>query len=203
MKTKKTFLKVAVPLVCIVSITAGCSNVNAINRNKEQSKLVVMEDRPLDILIEQDKEMQEEFILKLKTMLNIGDEYVNTRFHLDENEHREEVIQYKTSWQYPNQEERDLRRIYVTVNEDGWVTSYRNQYADGIHKENTIDKESAIKIAEEFIKKTNPQVTEKIELVNDSKIENSYAFKYARKENNIPFYNNEVRISINSSTGQV
>ena len=55
MKIKKSIAKKVIPMICIISITTGCNSVSAIDKSIEKSKLTAMEDKPLDMIIEQDE----------------------------------------------------------------------------------------------------------------------------------------------------
>ncbi|RCX12340.1 peptidase YpeB-like protein [Anaerobacterium chartisolvens] len=99
-------------------------------------------------------------------------------------------------------------RISVTVSEDGAILGY-DKYVPVDHSKRRFPKlsrqEAEVK-AEEFIKNVNPSVLSQLKLQENnysSFKEYSYYFNYVRTVKGIPFYQNNVNLSVDTDTGEV
>lgn len=97
--------------------------------------------------------------------------------------------------------------IEASVDSNGAILSY-NFYKydkDNEKKLPKYTKEQGKKIAEKFIKKIDLNLYDqlKYEENEDKRIAKEYRYHYIRIVNKIPFYGNDVRVEVNSQTGEV
>ncbi|AFS79146.1 hypothetical protein Curi_c21430 [Gottschalkia acidurici 9a] len=202
MRLKKTIIRIGIPMVCIVSITTGCNSVSAIDKNIEKSKLIVMEDKPLDVLIEQDEELQQKLIEKLRIIFDIGEEYKYTKFKVFEGY---DVVFKKN--------EKDSKAISVFLNKDMIITRYDNTYIDPYRNQDVYElkaniskneQEKYIKNFEQYMEKISPGILDEVELDKINLGNQSYVrLDYVRKENGVQFFNDTLYASLNSNTGEI
>lgn len=99
--------------------------------------------------------------------------------------------------------------INVNVDEDGIVRGYNKYKPDMYSKQGKLPKYSkkdAKSAAEKFIEKVNPNLMSQLKYqdnVQNSLLDYSYYFSYVRLVNGIPYYNNNVSVSVNRDTGEV
>jgi hypothetical protein len=99
--------------------------------------------------------------------------------------------------------------IHVTVDDNGnilYYYRYKPRDYSGQRKFPNVSKKEAKEIADNFIKKVNPGVFPNIRYEDDngySLRDYEYIFRYIRIVQGIPFYNNEVYVSVDSNTGEV
>ncbi|WFD09492.1 YcdB/YcdC domain-containing protein [Tepidibacter hydrothermalis] len=143
----------------------------------------------------------EKAILKAKNKFNIGDEFKNFEYYKSNNG--------KTIWNLNwSTEEKLSRRISVSIDNDGYIKSYRK--SDSNYKNDTninvISKDEAKKISDEFIKFIDPKLINELKYIeedNSTIQSDSYYFNYIRLVNEVPFYDNGVRVVVNKETKEV
>lgn len=111
------------------------------------------------------------------------------------------------SLQWSSKDESD-GGIYVRVNEKGTILSYDKwmQYNYERSKFPKVNRQQAKEKAEEFINKVNPGLLKSLKYQDNNQnsiSDYSYYFNYVRLVNDIPYYNNNVGISVNRDTGEV
>lgn len=145
----------------------------------------------------------ETIILRVKKLFNISNDYDNFTQRLDSNN---EEKNFYLNW---SDSKNILANINITTDSKGFIISYNKYYVEDepFDKTSSLTKEEAELIAFEFIRKIAPEIVNNIELkVNRSPLslhEDAYNFEYYRTENTIPYYDNNIIVSINKFTGQV
>jgi len=101
------------------------------------------------------------------------------------------------------------RQISVRVDENGTILSY-NRYDPNDYpsqkKFPNVSKQEAKAIAENFIRKVNPKAAENIRYMENNQnyaYEYEYYFNFIRLVDGVPFYDNNITISVNNETGEV
>jgi hypothetical protein len=100
-------------------------------------------------------------------------------------------------------------QISVRLDDSGTILSYNRYDPNDYPKQKKfpeVSKQEARAIAESFIKKVNPEAATKIRCVENNQNyvgEYDYNFNYIRLVNGVPFYDNNITISVNSETGEV
>ncbi|MCX8129630.1 MAG: S-layer homology domain-containing protein [Clostridia bacterium] len=103
----------------------------------------------------------------------------------------------------------DEASIYVRVDEKGTILSYDNWKPYDYSTKKKLPKfsrQEAKAKAEGFIKKINADAFSQVrvsEINNQPMMESNYYFNFDRMVNGIPFYNNNIGVSVNSETGEV
>ena len=150
-----------------------------------------------------DKQLKEA-IVKSKELFNIGDEY--DKFNHNINSYDGKTVFY-LNW---SDSKGKLGNIDVSMTVDGIVTSYgkwKPTYEEQKPKLPKISREEGLKIAKNFIKKVSPEFVDKIKYIDTSEPLNvhsgSYGYYFVRVENEIPYYNNNIDIYMDNSTGEV
>ena len=150
-----------------------------------------------------DKQLKEA-IVKSKELFNIGDEY--DKFNHNINSYDGKTVFY-LNW---SDSKGKLGNIDVSMTVDGIVTSYgkwKPTYEEQKPKLPKISREEGLKIAKNFIKKVSPEFADNIKYIDTSEPLNvhsdSYGYYFIRVENEIPYYNNNIDIYIDNSTGEV
>lgn len=150
-----------------------------------------------------DKQLKEA-IVKSKELFNIGDEY--DKFNHNINSYDGKTVFY-LNW---SDSKGKLGNIDVSMTVDGIVTSYgkwKPTYEEQKPKLPKISRKEGLKIAKNFIKKVSPEFVDKIKYIDTSEPLNvhsgSYGYYFVRVENEIPYYNNNIDIYIDNSTGEV
>jgi len=99
--------------------------------------------------------------------------------------------------------------VSVTVNEDGVILNYYSYSPDDYSQKKklpALSRQDAVKKAEEYIRNIDPNLPGEIKLLNEPQnygLESSYYFVYYREVNGLPFYSNNVYVSINNQTGKL
>lgn len=145
-----------------------------------------------------------EAIVKSKELFDIGDEYDNFNQSISL---VDETTIFNLNW---SDSKEKLGDINVTITMDGLVLSY-NKWQPVYGKQETslpsISKEEGLKIAEDFIEKVAPSFAEKIKYRDKSEAldigSDSYSYNFVRMENDIAYYNNNVNVEVNNSTGKI
>lgn len=150
-----------------------------------------------------DKEL-EEAIKKAKSLFNITEEYDKFDCYVDRYSGK---TVFNLNW---SDSDNKLGNLYVSIGEDGIVRGYSiykpytSQFRPKLPKKS---KDEALEKANEFIKKVFPECTDKVVLMDNQEPLNVssryYNFRYTRTENNIPFYNNTISVSVDNMTGEV
>ena len=151
----------------------------------------------------QDKGLKEA-IIRSKELFNIGSEY--NKFDQSINTVDNTTIFY-LNW---SDTEDKLGSINLSITMDGTVLSYNKfepAYGEKEIRLPSISKDEGLKIANDFIKKVSPKVSDKIKYRDRSELLNvnsdSYSYDFLRVENDIPYYNNNINVSVDNSTGEV
>lgn len=144
----------------------------------------------------------EKLIMKSKQILEIGDEYTKFEYSISKNEG---ITTYNFNWR--NEEETD--NISVNIDSEGFIMSY-DKYSYQDNYENKIPKVTDAegkKISEDFLKKINPEIKDRLEYKGNDKSKdifiNRYYFNFVRSENGIPYVNNAANVNVDSMTGEV
>jgi len=154
----------------------------------------------------QDEKSLEKAITKAKSILEISDGYDTFNYNMYQDGNG------KTSYSlYWSDSKGKLGEISATIDSEGRLTNYYcykpyDSSKDGIRIP-SVSKEDALKIADKFIKKVDSSLSKKIQYqennapisINDT----TYYFSYVRLENNIPFPQDGVTISVNNRTGEI
>lgn len=148
--------------------------------------------------------MSEEVVLKVKKLLNIPDDY---------DEFTSNVSSYDgNTFFYLNwvDSKGKLDNISVNVDINGkliYYNKYPSIYVEPTSKLAKYTKEQAEKIAMDFIKKVDPDISKEIKLIDrefvDNIMDTNYNFNYGRYVNNIFYKQNSVYITIDKYTGDV
>lgn len=151
----------------------------------------------------QDKGLKEA-ILRSKELFNIGSEY--DKFDQSISSGDESTVFY-LNWSDTKDK---LGSINLSIRKDGNVISYSKwhpSYGEQEIKLPSISKDEGLKIANDFIKKVSPSFADKIKYRDISEPLNinsdSYVYNFIRVENDIPYYDNNISISVDNSTGEV
>jgi len=99
--------------------------------------------------------------------------------------------------------------INVRVDDNGTILGYDNYKPYDYNRQKKfpkVSKQEAKAIAEEFIKKINPEILKNVRY-QDNDYNNladyGHYINFVRIVNDIPFYNNSVNVTVNSETGEV
>lgn len=149
-----------------------------------------------------DKEL-ENTIIKVKKIFSISNDY-------DGFTHRINTDNEQTSFYMNWTDSKEiLPNISVSTDSNGFVTSYSKYYSQSeeIDKTISITKIEGEKKAIEFIKKLAPELIDKIKIKKDDSPlylgDDNFNYEFYRIENNIPFYNNTISVSINKFNKEV
>jgi len=100
--------------------------------------------------------------------------------------------------------------IDARIDENGTLLYYYRYkpeyYKNSQSKFPAVSKDKAREAAENFIKKVNPSVFNKIKYQEDNQntlLDRSYYFYYVRSENNVPYSENYINITVHRDTGEV
>lgn len=153
------------------------------------------------ISMAQENDGLEKAILNAKSKFNIGNEFKNFEYYKSNNG--------KTIWNLNwSTEEKLSRRISVSIDNEGDIKSYRK--SDSNYKNDTninvISKDEAKKISDEFIKFIDSELINELKYIeedNSTIQSDSYYFNYVRLVNEVPFYDNGVRVVVNKQTKEV
>ncbi len=158
---------------------------------------------PVSALEGYDKEL-ESAIKKAKTLFNITNDFDKFEYHINGNS---STIEYYLRWYDSTEKSGGLE---VTIDSDGMVKSYY-KYNYNIERDNNalpkINKEDGLEIANNFLKKVNPELLDKVKYIENSEPLNVYArvyyYNYYRLENDVPFYQNNIYVNVDNTTGEV
>ncbi|MBU7005338.1 S-layer homology domain-containing protein [Phosphitispora fastidiosa] len=146
----------------------------------------------------------EKAIETAKTVFEISDEYDNFSYNM--HKQGERTI-FELMW---NDESNRLGSKNVSIDTLGKITgyySYSPAPVDYRPKLPAINKEDARTKAEDFIKKINAIPFENLQYQQEDQRlnvnESSYYFRYNRIEKGVPYYMNNVHVSVNNVTGKV
>ena len=141
-------------------------------------------------------------IVRSKELFNIGSEYDEFRQEVST---REGQVLFYLNW---SDSKGKLGNVNVTITEDGTVTSFskwKPRYDEQRPQLPKISKEEGLKTAEDFIKKVSPKFADSIKYIDVQEPLNIYSdgynYYFIRTENGIPYYNNNINIYIDNSTG--
>jgi hypothetical protein len=160
---------------------------------------------PFNSFAQQDYDKQlKEAIMKSKELFNIGSEY-------DKFEHsvssRDGSTVFYLNW---SDSKEKLGSVDISMAIDGTVLSYgkwKPIYVEHRPKPPKISKEEGLKIAKDFIKKAAPKFIDNIKQIEVSEPLNvnldGYNYYFVRTENDIPYYNNNIDIYVDNTTGEV
>ncbi len=145
-----------------------------------------------------------EAIIKSKKLFNIGSEY--DKFTHSINSYDED-IQFNLEW---SDSKGKLGNIYVGITIDGIVLNY-DKWKPNLNNEGpkiaTISKDEGLNIAKDFIKKVAPKFADNIKYIDTSEPINiyhdQYHYYFVRTQNGIPYYNNNINVNVDTSTGEV
>ncbi len=148
-----------------------------------------------------DKDL-EETIIKVKDLFQISNDYDGFTQRVNSNN---DQTSFYMNW---TDSKNILPNINVNTDSKGFITSYNKYYpqSEEINQTLSISKVEGEKKALEFIKKVAPDVIGNIEVRQNNLPlylgDDYYNFEFYRVENNIPFYNNTISLSINKITGE-
>lgn len=158
---------------------------------------------PLQVYTEYDKELRKA-ILKGKELFNITEEY--DKFDYDVRNYNGKT-QFNLRW---FDTAGKLDTINATIDEDGNIiryNSYEQYYEDYLPGIPKISKSKALEIAKQFIEKVNPDIIDNIhyeDIKGPLSIgSRNYYFNFTRMEEGIPYYDNNISVSVNNMTGKV
>ena len=149
-----------------------------------------------------DKEL-ETTIIKLKKLFSISNEYDGFTQRLDSDS---EESNFYLNW---TDSKNKLPNIEINTDSKGFIKSYSKYYSNELllDKSKSITKIQAQNIALEFINKIAPEIESNIKLKEKKDAlyigDDSYNFEFYRMENNIPFYNNNITLSVNKFNKEV
>ncbi len=159
---------------------------------------------PLQAFAQYDKEL-EKAINTAKSIFQVPKEYTNFTYNINK---RNDVTTFDLNWSDTKQQ---IGNMSVAIDSNGKVINYysykQSDYRQQQKKLPAISKQDAKKIAESFLKKVGPQYFGKVKYqennipmnINDR----NYNFSYMRIENNVPFPENNLSVSVNNQTGTV
>lgn len=158
---------------------------------------------PLHGFADYDKGLQEA-ITKAKELFSISEDYDKFDYHVNSYNGSTEFNLY---WRDSNEK---LGSINVTIDSLGNVRGYNTykpyggEYRSKLAK---VSKSHAKEKAIAFIQKVSPDVIGNIKCIDSNNPLNinsdSYGFKFIREENDVPFFNNSVVVSVDNMTGEV
>ncbi|WFD10545.1 YcdB/YcdC domain-containing protein [Tepidibacter hydrothermalis] len=134
------------------------------------------------------------------------DNKFESRLELEEDNYRD-ISVWSMNW---NKHEDDID-VDIDVEIDstnGKIVGFRYDTWDENRLVATMTKEEAKKIADDFLKKINPNESTKVRLADDSYFSRNfrgpnYNFVYVRQENGLDFEQNTIEIEVNGNTGKV
>lgn len=143
----------------------------------------------------------EKAIKEVKEKLHIPNEFTEFSYNVHTSKN-------KKVWHMNWREKKDQGgSVEASIDSNGAILSYNFYEYNKDHEKKLpkYTKEQGEKIAEEFIKKIDSKLYDqlKYEEYQDTRIAKEYRYHYIRMVNNIPFYRNDVRIYVNSQTGEV
>ncbi|KNF07888.1 S-layer domain-containing protein [Gottschalkia purinilytica] len=155
---------------------------------------------PIGTFAQMDQNLQNA-IKKAKSLLNISNEYENFEYAIEK---VGDKVYYNLNWS-----DQELGYVSVSIDSNGTIDHYgKHEYhEDRVGKLPLVSEDKGLKISKDFIKKINPKIEGKVEYkgsISDSYDgSTNYYFTYARTENNIPYYGNQVTVSVDTNTGEV
>lgn len=160
---------------------------------------------PFNSFAQQDYDKQlKEAIVRSKELFNISSEYDEFRQEVST---RDGQVLFYLNW---SDSKGKLGNVNVTITEDGTVTSFskwKPRYGEQRPQLPKISKEEGLKTAQDFIKKVSPKFVDSIKYIDVQEPLNIYSdgynYYFIRTENEIPYYNNNINIYIDNSTGEV
>lgn len=158
---------------------------------------------PVSALEGYDKEL-ENAIKKAKTLFSITDDFDKFEYHINS---YSSTVEYYLRWYNSTEKSGGLE---VAIDSDGMVNSYY-RYNYNIERDTNslpkISKEEGLEIANNFLKKVSPELFNKVIYVDNKEPLNVhdriYYYNYYRKENDVPFYQNNIYVNVNNVTGEV
>lgn len=157
---------------------------------------------PLQAMATYDRDL-ERAISTVKSKINIPAEL--DRFNYNIYRDTEQTV-FNLSWE---DSKNKLGSVNVTINSAGRITNYNSYkpYNQEQKKLPSLSKSDALKVADNFIKKVNPEFVNNIKYVENTLPVNindrSYNFVYNRIENGIAFPENNISVSVDSMAGDV
>lgn len=157
---------------------------------------------PAQVFAEGDSGLQKA-IEVVKSKLNIPESFKEFNYNINSNGDRK-------IW-YLNWHSKDYAdgSLDVSIDEKGRIKNY-NSYSqkdyNGTKKLPKFSKQDAKTAAEEFIKKMDPMLMDKLSYKENNYntlMEQDYNFNYVRSENGIPYYSNNVSVRVNRNSGEV
>jgi hypothetical protein len=145
----------------------------------------------------------ENVIKTIKRKFDIPDGCKFDSYDVYENQNREKV--WNLSWY---NKEKEIR-LYVSTTEEGKIVNYNyyEPYKEQEKKFPEVIEEKALEKAEDFIRKISPAGTlskiSKQDAFQNPIFNRHYYFNYYRVVNGIPFYQDNVHISVNTETGKI
>ena len=136
-----------------------------------------------------------------KTLFKIPAAY---KFTYNAGTENNKVVWY-LSW---NSKEANGENINVRIREDGLIMDY-NRYKPMDYSKKKLPKvtlKEARSKAEAFIKLVNPKALAKIRYQDNNQgavVDYAYTLNFTRYENGVPFYNNNISVTINNQTGEI
>ncbi|AFS77644.1 S-layer-like domain-containing protein [Gottschalkia acidurici 9a] len=144
----------------------------------------------------------EKYIPKIKSIFQIGDEYNEFETHQFNGMN---LIQL--TWRNSS------GSIGVSIDKDGDIVGYyKSEYGTNSNRElyqfPKLSKKDGEKIAKEFVNKVLPEMADKVKISNDNYDYDmynlrGYFYKFTRVENDIPFNNQSIYVSVDNQKGEV
>lgn len=165
--------------------------------------LIISIISPIKVHASTDERLQEA-IIKSKELFNISTEHDKFDYHV--NNYNGKTV-FNLYWRDSSEK---LGNINITIDSLGNVQNY-NIYKPYNKMNNSklpnLSKSQAKDKAIAFIEKVSPHIVGKVKYISHNSPLNInidyYAFKFVRIENNVPYSNNTVSISVNNMTGEI
>ncbi len=150
-----------------------------------------------------DKQLKEA-INKSKELFDIGKEY--DKFNQNISTRDGETVFY-LNW---SSSKETLGDVNIAITADGTIENYAKW--DPSHNEQSIkipefSKEEGLEKARKFIKKVSPEFAENIIYIDTGEPlninDNIYRYRFVRIENEVPYYNNDINIALDTLSGEI
>lgn len=158
---------------------------------------------PVNALEGYDKEL-ENAIKKAKSLFSITNNLDKFEYYINS---YSSTVEYYLRW-YDSTEK--FGGVEVTIDSDGMVKSYYRYNYNIERDQNTLpklSKEKGLDIANSFLKKVAPELFDKVKHVDRSQplnvYDRAYYYDFYRIENDVPFYQNNISVSVDNMTEEV
>jgi uncharacterized membrane protein YkoI len=159
---------------------------------------------PMNSFAQNEEDIGLESVIKIvKRKFDIPESCKFEYYHVYENQEKEKI--WNLNW-YDN--EKNIG-FYITITEAGIVLNYNysEPYVERERKFPEFDEEKAIENAEDFIREISPASTlskiTKHDAFQNPIFNRFYYFDFYRIVNGVPFFENNVHISVDANTGKI